>query len=82
MARDLNINAPELNSNELSNQSHIQNAVLLIKKSGKTKIGLFGIAFKEYTDDLLYCSVINVIEELLAKDYQVKVFYDYVQKLY
>jgi len=79
IARDLNINALVLNSIELSNQNHIQNAVQIIKKSGKTKIGIFGIAFKEGTDDLRYSPVINVIEELLAKDYQVKVYDDYVQ---
>jgi len=80
IARDLNINALVLNSIELSNQNHIQNAVQIIKKSGKTKIGIFGIAFKEGTDDLRYSPVINVIEELLANDYQVKVYDDYVQK--
>jgi len=79
IARDLNINALVLNSIELSNQNHIQNAVQIIKKSGKTKIGIFGIAFKEGTDDLRYSPVINVIEELLANDYQVKVYDDYVQ---
>jgi len=79
MARDLNIKVPVLSSIELSNQNHIQNVVQIIKKSGKTKIGIFGIAFKEGTDDLRYSPVINVIEELLANDYQVKVYDDYVQ---
>lgn len=79
MARDLNIKVPVLSSIELSNQNHIQNAVQIIKKSGKTKIGILGIAFKEGTDDLRYSPVINVIEELLVKDYQVKVYDDYVQ---
>jgi len=79
MARDLNINTPILNSIELSNQNHIQNAVQIIKKSGKTKIGILGIAFKEGTDDLRYSPVINVIEEILDKGYEVKVYDDYVQ---
>ena len=79
MALNLNIKVPVLSSIELSNQNHIQNAVQIIKKSGKTKIGILGIAFKEGTDDLRYSPVINVIEELLVKDYQVKVYDDYVQ---
>ena len=79
MAMNLNIKVPVLSSIELSNQNHIQNAVQIIKKSGKTKIGILGIAFKEGTDDLRYSPVINVIEELLANDYQVKVYDDYVQ---
>jgi len=79
MARDLNIKVPVLSSIELSNQNHIQNAVQIIRKSGKTKIGIFGLAFKEGIDDLRYSPVINVIEELLVKEYQVKVYDDYVQ---
>jgi len=79
MANDLDIKTPVLNSIELSNKNHIQNAIQLIKKSGKKKIGILGIAFKEGTDDLRYSPVINVIEELLVKDYQVKVYDDYVQ---
>ncbi len=79
MAMDLNIKTPVLNSIELSNQNHIQNAIQLIKKSGKTKIGILGISFKEGTDDLRYSPIINVIEELLAKGFQVKIYDNYVQ---
>ncbi len=79
MANDLDIKTPVLNSIELSNKNHIQNAIQLIKKSGKKKIGILGIAFKEGTDDLRYSPVLKVVDELLEKGYQVKVYDDYVQ---
>ena len=50
-----------------------QNRVETVKK-GIKKIGLYGISFKEGTDDLRFSGGLEIAEKLLGKGYELKIF--------
>lgn len=57
-----------------SNEDHLDHAYKLIIKKNKKKIGLYGISFKEGTDDLRFSGGLQIAEQLLGKGYNVKIF--------
>ena len=74
LAHDSYIDVPVINSIEASN-TRSKNALLeLILRKGKMKVGVMGISFKAGTDDLRYSPIVDVIEKLIGKGYEVKVF--------
>jgi GDP-mannose 6-dehydrogenase len=74
IAHDSYIDSPILQSIEKSNTRTKDYLVDLILRKGKLKIGIMGISFKAGTDDLRYSPIVEVIEKLLGKGYEVKVF--------
>ena len=78
LAHDFYLETPVLNSIEISNKYQINVALDLILKSGKNKIGFFGIAFKEGTDDLRYSPAIDLVEMLIGKGKKVSIYDQYV----
>ena len=74
IAHDFYLETPVLNSIETSNNNQKKLALELILKTEKNKIGFFGIAFKEGTDDLRYSPAIDLIEKLLGKGKQVFIY--------
>lgn len=75
-AKLMDADTPLLNSILLSNESQIRNVVKAIVRLGKQRIGFLGCTFKAGTDDLRESPVIEVIETLIGKGYQV-VLYDH-----
>jgi GDP-mannose 6-dehydrogenase len=57
-----------------SNNDHIDHAYRLITKKNKNKIGLYGISFKEGTDDLRFSGGLEIAERLLGKGYRIKIY--------
>lgn len=72
LAHDLYLDVPVLSSIAVSNQYQKKHAVELIESKRKTKILVLGISFKAGTDDLRYSPIIDVIQELLGKGYDLK----------
>jgi GDP-mannose 6-dehydrogenase len=75
-AKIMDVDTPLLNSILLSNDNQIRNVVKAIVRLGKKRIGFLGCTFKAGTDDLRESPVIEVIETLIGKGYQV-VLYDH-----
>ncbi|RPH92880.1 nucleotide sugar dehydrogenase [candidate division KSB1 bacterium] len=73
-ARELNIKTPMLFSLMEANREHVQRAVKMIQSFGKKKIGLLGLAFKAGTDDLRESPMVELVEILLGKGYQIKIY--------
>src|SRR5262249_49100436 len=73
-ARQLDIAVPVLANILASNLVHIQNGLKLITAAGKKKIGLFGLSFKAGTDDLRESPLVEVVEALIGKGYEVRIF--------
>jgi len=71
-ARDVNL--PVLNAIAQSNEQHIKNALQLIQEKGKRRIDVLGFAFKPGTDDLRESPVVSMIEMLLGKVHDLKVY--------
>jgi GDP-mannose 6-dehydrogenase len=73
-AKELDVKVPVLEAALASNLLQIERAVQMIVKTGKKKIGVLGFAFKAGTDDLRESPVVSVIERLIGKGYDIKLY--------
>lgn len=74
LANDLYINVPVINSIENSNEMHKLNALNAILSKGERKIGIMGISFKAGTDDLRNSPIVDIVERLIGKGYNVMIY--------
>lgn len=65
---------PILTSILPSNEIQISRGLQMIMEGGHTKIGVLGFSFKAGTDDLRESPVIEVIERLLGKGYDLRIY--------
>jgi GDP-mannose 6-dehydrogenase len=74
IAHDLYAECPVLESIERSND--LQKDILLnnVLSAGKQRIGFLGLSFKAGTDDLRNSPIVDVIEQLLGKGFDVRIF--------
>ena len=70
----LDMDLPLLNSVLPSNQAHLERAVEQVLELGDAKLGFFGLTFKENTDDLRESPTIGLLEQLIGKGREVRVF--------
>lgn len=70
--RDLNL--PVLSSIMLSNEKHIQRAIDLVISYDKKRIGILGLSFKGDTDDLRESPMVDVVETLIGKGYDLCIY--------
>ena len=57
-----------------SNEEHLKRAFELVARTGKRKVGLFGLSFKPGTDDLRESPMVELAERLLGKGYDLKIY--------
>ena len=57
-----------------SNLRQIDLAYQMVKRTGRKRIGVLGFSFKAGTDDLRESPMVELIEHLIGKGYQVKVY--------
>lgn len=74
LAKNLDLDLSLLSSLLPSNRNQIQSAIKRIISLGKNKIGIAGFSFKEGTDDLRESPIIEVIETLIGKGYDLKLY--------
>ncbi len=75
----LDIELPLLESVLPSNERHLQRAMQMVLDAPAERIGVFGLAFKENTDDLRESPVVLLLEHLLGKGRQLRVFDPHIQ---
>ena len=73
-ARSLDLDLPLLNSILPSNQRQVEKGVKMIVDKGARKVGILGFSFKAGTDDLRESPLVDVIEYLLGKGYELKLY--------
>lgn len=73
-AKSMDLNLPILNSILPSNALQVEKGVNMIVAQGKKKVGILGFSFKGGTDDLRESPMVEVIERLLGKGYDVKLY--------
>ena len=78
-ARSLDVQVPLLQSTASSNEQHLRRAVQLTLELPQNKIGFFGLAFKENTDDLRESPVIHLLEQMIGKGRNVRVWDPHIQ---
>jgi GDP-mannose 6-dehydrogenase len=74
LAKQLDLELPVLGSILPSNEIQIERAYQMIRRTGKTKIGVLGLSFKADSDDLRESPTVAFIERLIGKGYQVAVY--------
>lgn len=83
LAHDLYLETPVLSAIEPSNELHIAQVVRqierieerrAIKGLPKMQIGVLGLSFKAGTDDMRNSPIVNVIETLHGKGYEVRIY--------
>jgi GDP-mannose 6-dehydrogenase len=65
---------PVLNSILPSNELQVARGLQLIMEKGKKRIGILGFSFKPGTDDLRESPMIEIIERLAGKGYDVRIY--------
>jgi GDP-mannose 6-dehydrogenase len=70
--RDLQL--PILTSILPSNEMQISRGLELILKNGNKRVGILGFSFKAGTDDLRESPIIEVIERLIGKGYDLRIY--------
>ena len=74
LARDYYVDVPVINAIEESNEIQKRNAVNLIMEKGKRKVGILGLSFKAGTDDLRCSPIVDVVESLLGKGFEMRIY--------
>jgi GDP-mannose 6-dehydrogenase len=70
---------PILNAILPSNELQVTRGLQLIMEKGRKRIGILGFSFKEGTDDLRESPMIEIIERLTGKGYDVRIYDKNVQ---
>jgi GDP-mannose 6-dehydrogenase len=73
-AKMLDLQLPILTSILPSNEIQITRGVQLITEKGHTRVGILGFSFKAGTDDLRESPLIEVIERLIGKGYDLRIY--------
>jgi len=73
-AKRFDLDSPVLNAILASNQAQVKLAIQMIMGLGKKRIGFLGMAFKPGTDDMRESPLVEVIETLLGKGFQVTIY--------
>jgi len=74
ISHDQYLETPLLESVSESNYIHIEHALNLIINKNKKNIGFWSITFKSGTDDLRNSPALELVERLLGKGYNVKIY--------
>jgi GDP-mannose 6-dehydrogenase len=73
-ASRLDLKLPLLESVLPSNERHLERALQILMDLPAPRLGVFGLAFKENTDDLRESPVVTLLEQLIGKGRDVRVF--------
>jgi len=74
IAHDYYLDLPVINNIDKSNNHQIERAINIIEKLNIKMIGVLGLSFKEGTDDFRNSPTITLIENLIGKGYQIKIY--------
>lgn len=73
-ARSMDVETPVLNAILPSNERQVQRAIDMVTSKGGRKVGVLGFAFKAGTDDLRESPMVEVIERLIGKGYDLRIY--------
>jgi len=73
-AKSMDLDTPILTSILTSNSYQIEKGLAMITEKGNKKIGILGFSFKSGTDDLRESPLIEVIERLIGKGYDIRLY--------
>lgn len=74
LAHDLYVKTPVIDGINLANENQIERAIDLIQRYPNKKLGFLGLSFKAGTDDLRNSPAVRVVEALLGKGADIKIY--------
>ena len=78
-ANRVDLKLPLLEAAIPSNQQHLQRSIEAVMELSQARIGLIGLSFKENTDDLRESPLVSLLEHLIGKGRDVRVFDPHIQ---
>jgi GDP-mannose 6-dehydrogenase len=73
-AKRNDLDLPLLNSIMPSNEAHFIRGVEMVTRSGNSKVGILGLSFKAGTDDLRESPILTLVEYLIGKGYDLRIY--------
>jgi GDP-mannose 6-dehydrogenase len=73
-ARRIDLSLPVLESILPSNRTQIERAIRLISNQHRRRVGVLGFSFKAGTDDLRESPIVELIEQMIGKGYEVRLY--------
>ncbi|HSB67283.1 MAG TPA: UDP-glucose/GDP-mannose dehydrogenase family protein [Anaerolineales bacterium] len=73
-AHHMDLSVPILEAILTSNDLQVRRGFEMIRQTGYKKVGVLGFSFKAGTDDLRESPMVELIEQLIGKGYQIKVY--------
>ncbi len=73
-ARTLDVETPILSSILPSNEAHVRRGLDLVINEGRRKVGVLGFSFKAGTDDLRESPIVELIERLIGKGFELRLY--------
>jgi GDP-mannose 6-dehydrogenase len=70
----MDLNLPILNAILPSNDQQVERGIQMVIEKGRKKVGVLGFSFKAGTDDLRESPVVELIERLLGKGYDIRIY--------
>lgn len=74
LAHDHYVEVPVIDAISESNELQKQRAVQLVMAQGQRKVGILGLSFKSGTDDLRCSPIVDVVESLLGKGFEIRIY--------
>lgn len=74
LAHDLYVSVPVIESIYNSNEAQKDKAVKMIMEAGHRRVGILGLSFKAGTDDLRCSPIVEVVERLLGKGFEIRIY--------
>jgi len=73
-ANKLDLDCPVLGSILRSNQQQVELAYHLVRQTGRRRVGVLGLSFKAGSDDLRESPLVSLIETLIGKGHEVRIY--------
>jgi len=73
-ARQHDLSLPVLESIQSSNAAQIDRGLDMVLATGKRKVGVLGLSFKPSTDDLRESPTVELVERLIGKGFDLRIF--------
>ncbi len=73
-AKDNDLDLPVLGSILPGNEAHMRRGIDMVAQTGKKKVGILGFSFKAGTDDLRESPLVVLVEALLGKGFDLKIY--------